>query len=303
MNPFLTRFSIRDLEGFSGVKAHTIRIWERRYGLLAPSRTTTNIRTYGVEELRTLMNVAYLNRHGVKISKIAALSPEQRSDQVRELATRAGDALGPLNTLVLAMVSYDEPLFRRTSLEFEAAHGFRALVEQVYLPFLEQVGLLWQTRAICPAQEHFTSNLVRQRLAAAIERTPPSSAGERTFVLYLPEHEIHELGLLYLHYVLRSHGARTIYLGESVPTPDLAQVTQHVAGPITFVGIYTAFPPPEEMPQHLLRLRNDLPDRARVWLYGARFRDAAVHPPTGVAVASTFTGLMERLLAEVRGSG
>ena len=159
MGPFLNRFSIRDLENFSGVKAHTIRVWERRYGLLDPDRTDTNIRTYSSEELKTILNVAFLNRHGVKISHIAALSRDERDRRVKEVADDKSDPDVSLNALKLAMLCYDADLFERTSDAFRAVEGFRALAERLYVPLLEHVGLLWQSNSICPAQEHFASNM------------------------------------------------------------------------------------------------------------------------------------------------
>ena len=213
----MTRFSISDLEEFSGVKAHTIRVWERRYGLLAPDRTDTNIRTYGLDELKTILNVAFLNRHGLKISKIAALSPAERDREVRELAERTGSIEGALDNLKVAMVTYDLDLFERTSSGYLKEHGFRDLMERLYVPLLEHIGLLWQSNAICPAQEHFISNLVRQKLIAAIDGLKTViQPGEVCNVLYLPENEIHELGLLYLQYLLRAKGEHVVFLGQSV---------------------------------------------------------------------------------------
>ncbi len=278
MGPYLNRFSIRDLENFSGVKAHTIRIWERRYGLLEPDRTDTNIRTYTTDELKTILNVAFLNRHGVKISKIAALTKAERDQRVKQVAEDASDPSGALNALKLAMVSYDTDLFERTSDTYREQEGFRALVERLYVPLLEHVGVLWQSNSICPAQEHFASNLVRQKLVAAIDSTRPLVRQDgRLFVLYLPENEIHELGLLYLHYRLRTAGERVIYLGQSVPMGDLAQVAEQFSGPITFISVLTAFPPSNDLPTYLSEVRASLPDdRVEFTFSGARVAAAAL---------------------------
>lgn len=260
MGPYLMRFQIRDLEQFTGVKAHTIRVWERRYGLLKPDRTDTNIRTYDVDELKTILNVAYLNQRGLKISKLAAMAVEERERKVQELAAQESSPDGALNTLVMAMLSFDEELFERSCDEHERLHGFRSLVEGVLAKLLERIGLLWQSSAICPSQEHFVSNLVRQRIIVATSKVPKVASGGPLNVLYLPEDEIHELGLLYVHYLLRAQGQRTVYLGQSVPSGDLMQVASLYDGPIRFVSLFVVRPAPDEAPAYLKALRESMPD-------------------------------------------
>ena len=278
MGPFLTHFQIRDLEEFSGVKAHTIRIWEKRYGLLEPERSDTNIRFYGLEQLKTILNVSYLNQHGLKISIIAAMSPDERERKVQELAGQQGTGGDVLNTLKMAMLGFDELLFMRTSKAYSDRHGFRALVEEIYVPLLENIGVLWQTNAICPAQEHFVSNIIRHELIVATHALAPASASiQTTHVLYLPLDEIHELGLLYLNHVLRNKGARTIYLGQSVPMDDLRQVAALHKGPIVFLTVLMANPAPADVPDHLLKLRAMIPDeRVSFWVTGGQL--ARVEP-------------------------
>lgn len=262
MSLYRNEFSIRDLEQFSGVKAHTIRIWEKRYGLLAPDRTGTNIRHYDLDELKVILNVAFLNQHGFKISKIAAMSLAERDRLVRETAMRGLDLHDTLNSLKLAMLTFDEHVFEQVSAKYREEHGFRALIEQVFVALLEQIGVLWQTNAICPAQEHFVSNFIRHKLISATDRIPlPEPRKDRTYVLYLPEDEIHELGLLYVNYLLRAKGERTIYLGQSVPSADLKQLASARNGELVMVTILMANPPAEEVPAYLERLRKDLSDR------------------------------------------
>jgi DNA-binding transcriptional MerR regulator len=260
MLPFQLRFQIRDLEEFSGVKAHTIRMWEKRYGLLSPERTDTNIRTYGVDELKAILNVAYLNRHGYKISKIAKLPVMDRDRLVREVATRDDQGEGVINGLQMAMLGFDEALFRSVTVKFRLAHGFPALVERIYVPLLERIGVLWQTSSICPAHEHFVSNLIRQDLIAATEAlTVPTREDSPIHVLFLAENELHELGLLYVNHLLRTEGQRTIYLGQSVPREDLVQVAGLFSKQLVFVTILMAYPLAPELPDYLTQLRNDLP--------------------------------------------
>ncbi|MBK9761346.1 MAG: MerR family transcriptional regulator [Flavobacteriales bacterium] len=298
MGPYLTRFSIRDLEEFSGVKAHTIRIWERRYGLLEPDRTDTNIRTYSVDELKTILNVAFLNRHGVKISKVAALSKDERESHVKELAQLSSDTTDQLNTLKLAMVSYDTDLFESTSEQFRKEAGFRALIERLYVPLLEHIGVLWQSNAICPAQEHFVSYLVRQKLVVGIDSAGPvTKKNGALFVLYLPEDEIHELGLLYTHYLLRTAGERVLYLGQSVPIEDLAQVAAQFPGTIEFISIFTAFPQSDGLPKYLESLRSLMPDpRLSFRFTGSRVAATAMKDPEkGIRLMPHFKDLLASL--------
>ena len=238
-SPFATRFSISDLENLSGVKAHTIRVWERRYGLLLPARTGTNIRHYNVEDLRDLLNIAYLNNHGVKISKIAAMTNELRESSVREIGNKAPGPSALINELVMSMLHFDELRFEGRCNTFAQQHGFRALAEQVFLPLMTQVGLLWQSKNIRPAHEHFVSNLVRRRIEAETHAQPVAAAGSPTYVLYLREKEVHELGILYANYLLRSAGKAVIYLGQSVPTSDLSQLVASTSGTLVMVTVLT----------------------------------------------------------------
>ena len=261
---FPERYSIKDLELFSGIKAHTIRAWERRYKLLEPARSDTNIRSYGADDLRTLLNTSLLLKDGMSISSIAALSGKERDERIRSGIRAKWGNDEALNALKLAMVGYDEELFERTSRNYRSDHGFEALVEQLYLPLLAMIGLLWQSDVICPAQEHFCSNLIRQKIVSAID-VLPLARGEGTSLvaLYLPEHEIHELGLLYLQYRLRNEGRRSIYLGESVPLEDLRDVVGHWPGPMDICAILTVFPRPGNEPAYLTKIETLIPD-ARV---------------------------------------
>jgi DNA-binding transcriptional MerR regulator len=295
MTPYMSRFQIRDLEEFSGVKAHTIRMWEKRYGLLEPDRTGTNIRTYSLDELKAILNVAFLNQNGVKISKIAAMSSADRERMVNEVSSSRVQGSDILNSLKLAMLSFDEVLFESASSRFRETHGFRALVEQVYVPLLEQIGILWQSNTICPAQEHFVSNIIRHKLIMASGAVPLDAAPrDRIFVLYLPENEIHELGLLYIEYLLRSKGERTIYLGQSVPIADLVQVVKAFDKKVTFVSLLMATPPAAEIPAFLKELRTLIPDeRATFWIAGGQLAKVPeINVPKGISLHPSMVSLV-----------
>ncbi len=295
MSLYKSTFSIRHLEEFSGVKAHTIRMWEKRYGLLAPDRTGTNIRTYGLDELKTILNVAYLNKHGHKISRIAAMPPIARDQLVRDTSAASPDVLDLLNSLKLAMLGFDEDLFRSVCDGYLLHHDLRMLVEKLFVPLLEHIGILWQTNAICPAQEHFVSNIIRHQLIAATASLPQGTyPKDRTFVLYLPENEIHELGLLFVNYVLRSKGERTIYLGQSVPSADLVEVSAVRNGELVLLTILMAEPPAEEIVTYLGRMRESLSDRRISFMVTGGQMKRLENPelPPGVRIFGTMNELM-----------
>lgn len=296
MNLYMNRFQIRDLEEFSGVKAHTIRVWEKRYGLLAPDRTGTNIRTYSLEELKVILNVAFLNQNGYKISKIAALSAADREQLVSTVASNGMAGSDILNSLKLAMLSFDEVLFDSVSSKFRDIHGFKALVEQVYVPLLETIGLLWQSNTICPAQEHFVSNLIRHKIIMATGSLPLNSAKrDRIFVLYLPENEIHELGLLYVDHLLRFKGERTVYLGQSVPVEDLAQVVARFDSKVVFVTLLMATPQAAEIPAFLRDLRAMLPSEdVTFWMAGSQLAKLPqIDVPVGMELHPSLSSLLK----------
>ena len=218
-------YSIKELEKLSGIKAHTIRIWEKRYRLIAPSRTATNIRLYSDNDLKKIINVAIANNAGVKISHIARLSSDELANLVNEKSGHGGKMSSPIDQLVVAMVELDEPVFDRVLTKLAQTMGFENLVTQVIYPFLEKIGILWQTGNITPAQEHFISNLVRQKMMVAIDSLPYPTATSKA-VLFLQENEYHEIGLLFHCFLVKKYNIRPIYLGQSVPYSDLRQIVK-----------------------------------------------------------------------------
>jgi len=223
LNNIKTEFTIRDLENFSGIKAHTIRIWEKRYNLFQPQRTDSNIRYYNLNNLQKLLNVSLLYNSGLKISKIADLSEDKIALRVRELVFKEGFESEASNSLKLAMLNFDERLFNQIYNNLLATTSFQNIFIKIFKPFLNEVGVLWQVNSITPAHEHFITNLIKQKIHINIEKIQqlPSTKKSKKFVLYLPMHEIHELGLLYLHFELLMRGYNSIYLGQSVPVDNL----------------------------------------------------------------------------------
>ncbi|MEQ6122773.1 MerR family transcriptional regulator [Pseudotenacibaculum sp. MALMAid0570] len=222
MNSIKKDFTIKDLENISGVKAHTIRIWEKRYNLLQPRRTDTNIRYYSNENLQKLLNIVLLNRSNIKISKIAQMSEEDIVLNARELAFKVAVNDEAINSFKLSMFQFDKVLFNNTYNKLLHKKTFREIFKDVFMPFLEHIGLLWQTETLLPAHEHFISNLIAQKIQINTEKLEYSiSNTNKIYVLFLPENEVHELGLLYLNYELVLRGNQTIYLGQSLPLNNL----------------------------------------------------------------------------------
>jgi DNA-binding transcriptional MerR regulator len=220
------KYSIKDLEKLSGVRAHTIRIWEKRYGVINPDRTNTNIRTYCDEELKKLLNIAVLNQHGYKISKIAKFDKSELNEKVAGL----GDSHVPLvvhvDRLVVAMIDMDREKFNDVVEECTASYGFEQACLGVIYPFLEKIGILWTIGQVHPAQEHFISHLIRQKMLVAIDKEQELPLNGKKFILFLKEGEYHEIGLLFYHYVLTSLGHEVVYLGQSVPYTDVVKVVE-----------------------------------------------------------------------------
>ena len=288
-------FSIKDLENLSGVKAHTIRAWEQRYELLNPERSETNIRTYSGEDLKRLLNVSLLIERGLKISKVAAMSQDELVQAVCN-APVDDEATGELvaqQRLKVAMMTYDEKLFRTTIDDCIARLGFEATVVSVCLPFLAEVGVLWLTNAICPANEHFMSNLLRQMLYAQIHDAAIPEDDSKVIVLYLPEREIHDISLLFVHQLCRAHGKKSVLLGQSVPFDDLPAVAAQFPN-VAFVTYCTTSPSEAQAQAYVDRIARTFESSSVTFhLAGNVFRNAK--PTEGVTIDLTGGELVQRL--------
>jgi len=236
-------FSIKDLENLSGIKAHTIRIWEKRYNILNPDRTSTNIRTYDSSNLQKILNVAFLNEHGYKISRISKLSDEEIAKMVRSISASTSKENRAQNSFKLSMMNFDEELFNNTYETLQKDKSFRQIFHQVFLPLLEQIGMLWQTDTIKPIHEHYIVDLIKQKLyfnlAEIKKEVKPTS--DKLYVLFLPENEIHDIGIIYLYYELLYHGNQAIYLGPSLPLTDLGYLLERHNN-LSFVSYFTTAP-------------------------------------------------------------
>ncbi len=218
-------YSIRDLEKLTDIKAHTIRIWEQRYRIVEPKRTKTNIRYYNDDDLKNLLNIALLNRNGYKISKIAKMSAKEIVHKVADISEVNFENATQLDALTISMIEMDEYKFDRIISTNIEQIGFERTMLEIINPFLEKLSLLWLTGSINPAQEHFISCLIRQKIIVAIDKVPVVSSPEANkFLLYLPEGAADELSLLFLHYMIKSRGNRVIYLGQDIPLQDVKAV-------------------------------------------------------------------------------
>ncbi|MFC2176621.1 MerR family transcriptional regulator [Bacteroidota bacterium] len=254
-------YSIKELEKLSGIKAHTIRIWERRYNLIKPERTCTNIRIYCDTELKKLLNIAILNNHGFKISKIAQLKPAEICGELERLNAKDGEFQSQIDTLVVAMVELDRRKFEKVLADSTSKIGFEETCIKLLYPFLQKVGVMWQTDDINPAQEHFISSLIIQKLYVEIDKAYQSDVTDaKKALFFLPEGEMHEMGLLFYRYIMKKRGYETIYLGQSVPFENLIKVTE-AHNPDYLVTAFISSIPCEQLHGFLKKLSDTFNDK------------------------------------------
>lgn len=299
MNNVKKSFSIRDMENLSGIKAHTIRIWEKRYNLFSPERTSTNIRTYSIGSLQKLLNITLLYNNGYKISKIAKLDESQIPMMVKEIVAQNSKKSHALNAFKLAMLNFDQSLFQKTYNSLLVERSFREVFYEVFIPLLNELGLLWQTATISPAHEHFISNLIKQKIYIQTEKLQfeEPTKKDKVFVLFLPENEIHELGLLYINYEITLRGYKSIYLGQTMPMENLSDLLKYYTN-IYFVSYFTVAPTPNELQAYLERFSNilELSPDSRLYVLGHQIRHATADTfPDTVKAFNSIEQLLESL--------
>jgi DNA-binding transcriptional MerR regulator len=239
----MSRYTIAELEKLTGIKAGTIRIWERRYRIIKPHRTDTNRRWYDDEDLVRIINIAILHRHDVKISKIATMTGEEISSQVALLTSEKSDADTHLDTLVVAMTALNEKAVNDILIRSIITRGFEITFELIVFPFLRRVGVMWQTGSVDIGSEHFVTNIFRKRLIVATDSLPQSEdPARKRVILFLPEREMHELGLLYFGFVIKKAGHDILYLGQSTPFNALTDVAERWHPDILVTGSLTGLP-------------------------------------------------------------
>jgi DNA-binding transcriptional MerR regulator len=271
MDRIKNSFSIKNLEHLSGIKAHTIRIWEKRYNLFEPERTDTNIRLYNLENLQKLLNVTLLYNNGYKISKIASLSSQEITENVHKLTINKNADDWSIGLFKLAMINFDQRLFTKTFNDLLEQFTFSEVFKNVFVTLMNELGVLWQTNSISPSHEHFITSLVKQKIHAMCENLQQESTRrtDRRFVLFLPDNEIHELGLLYLQYEVLHNGFQCVFLGQSVPIESLSNLVD-IGEPITFITYFTIEPTQDKIKAYLNTFSSEIIENidSELWILG-----------------------------------
>lgn len=261
-------YSIKELENLSGIKAHTIRIWEKRYNLIEPHRTTTNIRYYTDQELKKILNVAMLNRQGIKISNIARLNDNELKEEILRVTSSNTQTENIIDTLIITMIDMDELKFNTIFNKAISKNGFTETITKIIYPFLDRVGILWMAGDVNPAQEHFVVNLIRQKIITATDKfTNIYNPNAKKFMLFLPEGEWHELGLLFSLFLIKEAGHEVIYLGQSVPYSDV--LATGAAREFDHILVSSTTPQPEfDFVTYLKDLGGAYPDKRILYFAG-----------------------------------
>ena len=288
----MSTYSIKDLEQLSGIKAHTLRIWEQRYNLLRPKRTDTNIRFYDDDDLKLILNVALLNDNGIKISKIASMTSNELREEVMKLTERSLTHDDQIHALTICMIEMDEERFDKILSTNILKLGFEQTMLNVIYPFMSKIGVLWQTGAINPAQEHFISNLVRQKLIVAIDGQIPQRGGKK-FLLFLPEGELHEISILFASYLIKSKGHKVIYLGQSTPNDDLLAVYK-LHQPEYLLTVITTSPSSEYVQEYIHALSERF-GQAQILVTGYQVLGQDLTFPTNVVQMSYIRDIKDLL--------
>lgn len=253
-------YSIKDLEHLSGIKAHTLRIWEQRYSFIKPKRTDTNIRYYSDEDLKLVLNISLLKNNGHKISKIAKMTDNDIAEEVYKITEKKLSYTEQIHALTISMVELNENRFEKIMATNILQLGFERTMVNIIFPFLHRIGVLWQTGAINPAHEHFITNLVRQKLLVAIDgQFEDYSDSAKKFMLFLPDGELHEISLLFANYLIKARKNKTIYLGQSMPLSDLKEIYEKHKPEFLFTVI-TNSPGQDKIQNYINQLSKSFPD-------------------------------------------
>lgn len=277
------KYTIKDLERLSGIKAHTIRIWEKRHNIVKPSRTDTNIRFYSDEDLKKIINVSVLNNNGLRISQIAGMTLADINTQVKAIGHSEKDSSVHIDQLIVAMIDLDEARFEKILNTLTLQLGFEDTMTTVIYPFLQKIGVLWQTENITPAHEHFISNLIRQKLFVAIDGLPLPGTAARVVISFLPEGELHDIALLFSHYLFRKNGYRSYYLGQSLPHKDLVAIAAQHKAKLLITCITS--PMTKEVSKYLALLSRDFP-KCTILVSGLQLEGAGKLPGNIVVIGS-----------------
>lgn len=290
-------FSIKDIEAVSGIKSHTLRIWEQRYGIINPKRTDTNIRFYDDDDLKYILNISILNKHGFKISEIAKMTREEINEHIVRLSSRSHLFENQIKSMVSAMLRFDEFSFHQILTTSIVQYGIEETMMSIVFPFLTEVGLLWQIGSIHPSHEHFASNIIKQKLYVAIDgNVGKFSKDRKRFLLFLPEGEQHNIGLLFANFILRSRGHDVLFLGQEVPIDDLRKAAEGAEPDYVFT-IFTASHVNIDKQAYIEELKQFWPN-AKCLLSGYQFVNANLTLPENFSIIKTtkeFIDFVDRL--------
>lgn len=275
-------YSIKDLEVLSGIKAHTIRIWEKRYHLLVPQRTDTNIRFYSDDDLRRILNVALLVKNGYKISKVATWEESQIAETILKVTERKTSESDYVDRLMLFMLNFDNISFYNLTNEIIKNKGLEEAVTKIFFLLFERIGTYWQIGSIFPAQEHYVTSIFRQKLIAEIDKLGMKNRDAPTILFYLPEKEMHEMSLLFYSYLAQKYGYNVIYLGQFVPFEDLLKVQSQVNVEYVFTAFINSFPK-EELENYLIELKNAFKEQ-KIFITGWQLHQVSINLPRNVKV-------------------
>ena len=287
----MSSYSIKDLEQLSGIKAHTLRIWEQRYSIIAPKRTDTNIRTYDDEDLKLVLNISLLKDHGYKISEISKLTIDDMSREVLKISARPLNYPDQIQALTLSMIDLDEERFNTIISANIQQFGFENTMVNIIYPFLSRIGILWITGSIGSAQEHFITNLIRQKLITAIDLLENKlSPKSKTFVLFLPEGEFHEISLLFANYIIRARANRVIFLGQNMPFDELVFIYKSRRPDYIFTA-FTSVPANHEVQPFVDRMAKTFPD-SQLLLTGYQIIGQDITIPENARIINQITDLI-----------
>lgn len=292
------KYSIKELEHLSGIKAHTIRAWESRYALISPERTETNIRYYTDSDLKRLLNVAVLVQGGARISKVAEMTDAEMKEAVVNTGNYEANFNSYVNALKAAMLDYNDQAFDAVVSRCIIKYGAEKALLQIVGAFIKEVGLLWQVGAIRVSHEHFASNLLKMKLFSLVDQAIRDRSGSAKggYVLYLPANELHELSLLYLYYVLVSKGHRVIYLGQDIPLSYLPEVTNKT-GIVNFVSVFTTSPHVTQVTEYLQQIVEVFPkNQCKFFFSGRQLKEEEIKfNSSGIILFSGFSSLLDSL--------
>ena len=288
----MSHYSIKEIEQLSGIKAHTLRIWEQRYNFIKPKRTDTNIRYYDDEDLKFVLNVSLLKDHGHKISRICSMPEQDIQLEVNRLMEKKMGFPEQIQSLTLSMLELDEERFEKTLNTNILQIGFERTMMNLIYPFFQKIGILWQTGAITPAQEHFISYLVRQKIIVAMDGQVVSSINyNKKYLLYLPENELHEMSLLFSAYIIKSRNNKVIYIGQNVPHQDLINIYKD-HNPDCLLTVMTTNPPTNKAQSYIYMLSEAF-ENSKVLISGHQVVGQDMDTPNNVILLNKLQDLID----------